>query len=84
MSEGMDLLEDRLPRIKARTLIVWGANDRITDVSSVEKFESGLGDSQTVIIENCGHVPYLEKPAETKRAYRDFLADLAKDMGKEG
>ncbi|MBK5101223.1 MAG: alpha/beta hydrolase [Desulfobacteraceae bacterium] len=83
-SEGMDLLEDRLPRIKARTLIVWGANDRITDVSSVDKFESGLGDSQTVIIENCGHVPYLEKPAETKRAYREFLADLAKDMGKEG
>jgi len=50
----------------------------------VEKFESGLGDSRTVIIENCGHVPYLEKPAETKRAYREFLADFPKKMGGEG
>ena len=83
VSGGMDLLENRLPRIKARTLIVWGANDRIIDVSSVEKFESGLGDSRTVIIENCGHVPYLEKPAETKRAYREFLADLPKERGGE-
>lgn len=73
---GLYLLEDRLEKIRAKTLILWGANDRILHVSSVEKFEKGLKNSRTVIIDRCGHVPYFEKPGETKRAYRDFLADL--------
>ena len=73
---GLYLLEDRLQRILAKTLIIWGANDRIIHVSSVEKFERGLKNSRTVIIDKCGHVPYFEKPGETRRAYRDFLADL--------
>ena len=69
----MDLLENRLSLIRARTLIVWGKNDRITNVSGVEKLEKGIANSRTVIIDQCGHVPYLEKPAEAKRAYREFL-----------
>jgi pimeloyl-ACP methyl ester carboxylesterase len=73
---GLYLLEDRLQRIRAKTLILWGANDRILHVSSVEKFERGLKNSRTVIIDKCGHVPYFEKPKETKRAYRDFLSNL--------
>ena len=73
---GLYLLEDRLQRIRAKTLIIWGANDRILHVSSVEKFERGLKNSRAVIIDKCGHVPYFEKPGETKRAYRSFLAGL--------
>lgn len=73
---GLNLLEDRLQRIRAETLIIWGANDRIMHVSSVEKFEKGLKNSRTVIIDKCGHVPYFEKPGETRRAYEDFMANL--------
>jgi pimeloyl-ACP methyl ester carboxylesterase len=73
---GLNLLEDRLQRIRAETLIIWGANDRILHVSSVEKFEKGLKNSRTVIIDRCGHVPYFEKPGETKRACGDFLSNL--------
>jgi len=73
---GLNLLEDRLQRIRAETLIIWGANDRIIHVSSVERFQKGLKNSRTVIMDKCGHVPYFEKPGETKRAYGDFLANL--------
>ncbi|MFH0812097.1 MAG: alpha/beta hydrolase [Pseudomonadota bacterium] len=73
---GQNLLESRLPKIKAKTLIIWGRDDRVINVSSVKNFEAGLKDSRTVIIEDCGHVPYFEKPEETKRAYREFLASL--------
>lgn len=76
LNGGTDLLESRLPKVRAKTLIIWGQNDLITHVSSVEKFESGIKNSQTVIIDNCGHVPYLEKPEETKRSYSHFLASL--------
>jgi pimeloyl-ACP methyl ester carboxylesterase len=71
---GMSLLESRLPKIQARTLIIWGANDRIVHVSSVEKFQEGLRNYHTVILEQCGHIPYFEKAKETRRAYRRFLA----------
>ena len=74
---GMNLLESRLPKIQARTLIIWGANDRIVHVSSVEKFQEGLRNSQTVILDQCGHIPYFEKAKETRRAYRRFLAGLS-------
>ena len=49
----------------------------MTHVSGVEKFESGIKNSRTVIIESCGHMPFLEKPKETKAAYRQFLTSLA-------
>jgi len=73
---GKGFLENRLSMVKAKTLIIWGANDRITHVSSVEEFERGLRNSQKVIIDNCGHVPYLEKPEETKRAITKFLRSV--------
>jgi abhydrolase domain-containing protein 6 len=70
------LLESRLDRILAPTLIIWGAEDRIIDVSSVEKFEKGIRNSFSVVIPQCGHVPYVEKPYEMKKAYREFLEGL--------
>jgi pimeloyl-ACP methyl ester carboxylesterase len=71
---GLYLLEGRLHKIQARTLLIWGADDRIIHLSSVEKLEKGLKNSRTVIIDECGHVPYIEKSKETIQAYRNFLA----------
>jgi pimeloyl-ACP methyl ester carboxylesterase len=74
---GLYLLEHCLPKIKAKTLLIWGANDQVTHLSSIEKFESYLKNSQKVIITECGHIPFFEKSKETKRAYRKFLAGLS-------
>jgi pimeloyl-ACP methyl ester carboxylesterase len=63
-------------RIFGKTLIIWGADDEITHVSSVEKFEKELRDCRTVILERCGHVPYFEQEMKTIDAYRDFLSSL--------
>lgn len=71
-------LEPELARITAPTLILWGAQDRFLDISSVAVFESGLKNHQTVILQNCGHVPMIEKPRETAEAYLAFLKGLAK------
>lgn len=79
---GEDLLEGRLARVKARSLIIWGANDEITHVSSVEKFERELRGCRTVILEDCGHVPYFEQQKKTIKVYRDFLSSLPK-QGKD-
>jgi len=66
-------LEKELPNIKAQTLILWGDQDKVLDVSSVPVFEKGIKNHKTVIIKDCGHVPMLEKPQETATHYRDFI-----------
>ncbi|MCK7515252.1 MAG: alpha/beta hydrolase [Desulfobacterales bacterium] len=65
-------LEKDLPNIKAPTLILWGDQDKIVDISSVPVFEKGLKNHKTVIIKDCGHVPMMEKPQETATHYIRF------------
>lgn len=69
-------LEGELPKIKARTLIVWGDQDRVIDISSVPVLQQGLKQVETraVILPGVGHVPMVERPAETAKAYRTFIA----------
>lgn len=69
-------LEENLPKIKAPVLIIWGDKDRIIDISSVPVFEKGLENSKTVIINDCGHAPILEKPGETAKAYLNFIRSI--------
>jgi abhydrolase domain-containing protein 6 len=77
LDTGMYLLESRLPEISARTLVIWGRNDRLFDESVVEKFVTRIPGCRAVVIEDCGHVPYFEKPKEAKQAYREFLKSLS-------
>lgn len=66
-------LESFLPMIQAPVMIIWGDHDRIFDVSSVRILEEGLKNHQTLIIKDVGHVPMVEKPAETATGYINFL-----------
>jgi pimeloyl-ACP methyl ester carboxylesterase len=69
-------LEKELPNIKTQTLILWGDQDKVIDVSSVPVFEKGLINHKTVIIKDCGHLPMLEKPQETATQYIDFIKNI--------
>jgi abhydrolase domain-containing protein 6 len=69
-------LEKELPKIEAQTLILWGDQDKVLDVSSVPVFEKGLKNHKTVIIKDCGHMPMLEKPQETAMHYIDFIKGI--------
>jgi pimeloyl-ACP methyl ester carboxylesterase len=66
-------LELDLPKIKARTFVLWGDQDRLLDVSCVKTFEKGLASCATVIMKDCGHVPMLERPEEAAKHYMAFL-----------
>lgn len=70
-------LDEHMAQIKAPTLILWGDDDRVLDISSVQLFKAGIPHAQVAILPACGHVPMLEKPAETARVYRAFLAGVA-------
>lgn len=67
-------LEPLLPTINMPTLLLWGDQDKILDVSAAQVFKQGLPNVDTVIWPNVGHAPMLEKTADSARLYADFLA----------
>jgi abhydrolase domain-containing protein 6 len=69
----MGALEPDLQKIKAHTLVLWGDQDRIRDVSCVQVFEKGLPRCTTAIMKKCGHVPMIERPQEAAELYLSFL-----------
>ena len=74
--KGDALLEDRLSDIIAPTLVIWGAQDRVFHVSSVDVFQKKINNCQTAIIEQCGHLPYLEKPEKTRKLFWHFIEGI--------
>jgi abhydrolase domain-containing protein 6 len=67
-------LNSRLGEIKLPTQIIWGRHDRLLDVTCAVVQHQGIPHSELVIFEDVGHVPMIEKPAETARHHLAFLA----------
>ena len=70
-SLGLDVLTD----IHVPVLILWGAQDRLLPLRSVEDFARIEG-ARVAMLPGCGHVPQLEKPALTRRAVAEFVQSL--------
>jgi len=73
LSADTGALEPDLPKIKTRTLVLWGDHDRVLDVSCVQVLEKGLPNCTTVIMKGCGHLPMIERPQEAAEHYLAFL-----------
>jgi pimeloyl-ACP methyl ester carboxylesterase len=71
---GLYPLQMRLSDVQARTLIVWGRNDRVFDVSCLDEVNRLLPEASVCIIEEAGHVPYLECADQTLDVIQRFLA----------
>lgn len=65
----------KIGEIRQPALIVWGRQDKIIPLDQGRAIDQALPDSKMVILEDCGHLPYLEKPAELTAAILDFLAE---------
>ena len=68
-------LHKRLHRITAPTLIVWGENDNLNPVSYASEFASSIAESRLETIPECGHIPQVEKAAETLAVVSEFLGE---------
>jgi pimeloyl-ACP methyl ester carboxylesterase len=69
-------LEQRLGRIKAPTLIVWGENDRFLPVAHARAYAARIPKSQLRLIADCGHLVPLE---QTERFTQEVTAFLEGD-----
>lgn len=66
-------LENALNGSLVPTLIVWGADDRVLDVSGAKILASVMPRAQVAIMEGVGHLPMIERPQETAEIYLSFL-----------
>lgn len=55
-------LAQRLYRIKARTLLIWGDSDRLIPPVYAHGFKKGIAGAELVSIPEAGHMVTLEKP----------------------
>ncbi len=66
-------LAKRIHRIAAPTLIVWGEDDALIPSAYAAEFGERIADSRVEILPECGHIPQLERGAETLDMVRGFL-----------
>ena len=55
------------------TLVLCGREDAATPLAQSEEIARGILGCTLVVIEACGHLSTLEKPAEVTRALRAWL-----------
>jgi pimeloyl-ACP methyl ester carboxylesterase len=73
-SGGYNFLSEKISKITSPTLILWGDSDRILGIQDAEKFKTAIAESRLVWVNQCGHVPHLEKPEETAAEILSFIA----------
>jgi pimeloyl-ACP methyl ester carboxylesterase len=58
-----------------RTLVVWGADDRLpgSSVKSARRLQGSLPSAELVVIERAGHLPQVEQPERFAEVVLRFL-----------
>jgi pimeloyl-ACP methyl ester carboxylesterase len=64
---------EQIASIRMPTLIIWGDQDRLIDVSNADRFQRDIPGSRLLVIKGSGHVPMEESPADVIAAIHDFL-----------
>jgi pimeloyl-ACP methyl ester carboxylesterase len=65
------------PSLDMQTLIIWCQEDRIFHVSGAALLNQALPKSRVALLDDCGHVPMLDKPKEVSQIYKSFLENYA-------
>jgi pimeloyl-ACP methyl ester carboxylesterase len=67
------LTEEQVRAVRTPTLIVWGKYDELANPAGADRLERTIPGAKKVLIDNCGHLPQLEKAAEFNEIVRRFL-----------
>jgi pimeloyl-ACP methyl ester carboxylesterase len=66
--------EAMLRGVQQPTLVLWGAEDRWIPPSDADLYATAIHGARKVVLSECGHMPQEERPDETLRLVREFLA----------
>jgi pimeloyl-ACP methyl ester carboxylesterase len=63
-----------LPRIACPTLVLCGRQDALTPLEVHEEMAAAIPAARLVVVEECGHLSPLERPAAVSAAMREWLS----------
>lgn len=63
-----------LSKISCPVLIIWGSEDKVSDISNAELLHKKLASSQIEILDGVGHVPMVEAPKQVAVICTSFLS----------
>jgi len=66
-------LVHRLHRVTAPTLVVWGREDGLLPVAHGHRWQELLPHARLEVLDESGHLPHVERPAEFLEVVRPFL-----------
>lgn len=76
LEEGDNIppLETLLGNFTAPVFILWGANDRVVDVSGASVLAKAIPGSQAKVLDKTGHLPMLERVELSAKYYLEFVS----------
>lgn len=74
-------LRRRLPRVTARTLVIFGADDGVIPSIYAGEFAGAIRHARKAVIADAAHMVPYEQPAQVFRLLDDFLGDTGARMG---
>jgi pimeloyl-ACP methyl ester carboxylesterase len=60
--------------LRQPSLVLWGAEDRWIPPSDADLYTLAIPGARKRVLSECGHMPQEERPAETLRLVREFIA----------
>lgn len=63
----------KIKRIKAPTLVIWGRQDKFLPIGHLSTFLEHMPQAESIILEQCGHAPMIERAREFSQMVWLFL-----------
>jgi pimeloyl-ACP methyl ester carboxylesterase len=67
-------MASEIPKLRMPVLLIWGRQDTITPPHVAEEFHTLFPNNELHWIDNCGHAPMMEHPAEFNAILEKWLA----------
>jgi pimeloyl-ACP methyl ester carboxylesterase len=67
---------DKAILIKTPALVIWGKQDRFLPISHLATLIKWMPKAEVVVLENCGHVPMIEKARDFEKMTLAFLSKV--------
>lgn len=65
----------QIKKVKQKTLIIWGEDDRIIDNKLAVRLHSEMPNAIIRQISDCGHIPHVEKPSSVAKLIVEFVKE---------
>jgi pimeloyl-ACP methyl ester carboxylesterase len=69
-------IEDCLDSVHCPVLTIQCANDEYGTLAQIRAIERRVSSAQTVVLQDCGHAPHKDQPAETLKAMSEFVRQV--------